>query len=257
VGPFFSRLGVLLQRLVGIHQSEVALALGVLLLATLLRIAIPGPTKGRPGIRALTCTMLLYCLVLFAGYFYFGSQLKPHYIMPLFPVPAVAIGLLAAYWPGIHPVVGNLWRAAVVAVAIALAVVNVRQTWEARFLLDRYQITIAPQRSNLITLGEMRQVSAFVAKQSGGKPFNLLFTAPDDGPEAYTALLLAEGARVSGHPQPLRVLIVQPADWLPAHWPPWARALAACQDARETSFSAARVWIIPPRAVCARPKQAH
>jgi 4-amino-4-deoxy-L-arabinose transferase-like glycosyltransferase len=250
LGPTFSRLGVLVQRLMGLQQSELALALGIVLLATVARAAIPEPADDKLGVRAMAAMLLLYCLVQLAGYIYFGSQLKPHYMMPLFPIPALALGLLAAPWPGIHPAIARAWRAAIVAVAIALAVVNAQQTWAARFLLDRHQITIAPQRSNLITLGQMREVSTFVVLQANGKPFNLLFTAPDDSPEAYTALLLSEGGRLSGHRAALRFLIVQPADWSAAHWPAWARALAACRGARQSRFTAARLWIIPPTVAC-------
>jgi hypothetical protein len=171
--------------------------------------------------------------------------LKPHYIMPLFPIPGLVLGLLAAPWSSIPPILVGAWRTSIVAIAIALAIVNVRHTWAAGFLLDRYQITISPQSSNLITLGRMRQVSAFIKRQADGRAFNLLFTAPDDGPEAYTALLLSEGARVSGHHRPLRFLIVQPADWQASRWPSWVHVLTACGGARETHFTAARVWMIP------------
>jgi 4-amino-4-deoxy-L-arabinose transferase-like glycosyltransferase len=244
LGPTFSRLGVLLQRLVGLHQSELALGLGLLFLTTLLRVMLPGQVKGRTGIGNLTAMLLLYCLVMLAGYIFYGSQLKPHYIMPLFPIPGLLLGVLAVPWSGLRPITAGVWRAAVMAIAITLAIVNVRQTWAANFLLDRYQITISPRSSNLITLEQMRQVSSFITRQADGRAFNLLFTAPDDGPEAYTALLLSEGARVSGHHRPLRFLIVQPADWQVSRWPPWARVLAACDGARERRFMAARVWMI-------------
>jgi len=245
LGPTFSRLGILLQRLVGLHQSDLALGLGLLFLTTLLRVLLPEPATGQAGIRALTAMLLLYCLVLLTGYIFYGSQLKPHYIMPLFPIPGLALGLLAAPWLVLRPALSGAWRAAIVAIAVALALVNVQQTWAAGFLLDRYQITISPQGSNLITLAQMREVSAFIKRQADGRAFNLLFTAPDDGPQAYTALLLSEGARVSGHPRPIRFLIVQPANWQARRWPPWVRVLAACDGAQERHFTAARVWMIP------------
>ncbi len=245
LGPTFSRLGVLLQRLVGLHQSWLALGLGLLFLVTLPRALLPRQEHGRTGVRPLTAMLLLYCLVQLAGYIFYGSQLKPHYIMPLFPIPGLAVGLLAASRPSSRPTLVGAWRSGIAAIAIALAFINVQHAWTANFLLDRYQITISPQSSNLITLGQMRKVGAFITRQADRRAFNLLFTAPDDGPEAYTALLLSDGARVSGHRRPLRFLIVQPADWQASRWPAWARGLVACRDARETRFTAAQVWMIP------------
>jgi hypothetical protein len=125
---------------------------------------------------------------------------------------------------------------------LALGASNTVHTWQAGFLLDRFQITLAPERSNRITLGEMRQVSDFILAQGAGRRFNLVFVAPDDQPEAYQTLLLAAGARLSFHPMRLRFLVVQPADWRPAHWPKGTRRLVACAGEPATRFTAALVW---------------
>jgi hypothetical protein len=138
-----------------------------------------------------------------------------------------------------------------VLVALVLAASNTVHTWQAGFLLDRFQITLAPERSNRITLGEMRQVTAFIVAQAAGRPFNLVYVAPDDQPEAYQVLLLGAGARLSFHPARLHFLVVQPADWRPAHWPEGTRRLAACAGRPATRFVAALVWKLDNAGNCA------
>ncbi len=192
--------------------------------------------------------LLLYGGVFLAGYLLFGSQLRPHYAMPLFPVPALALGLLAGRRPA--PSVparqrANLQRVvrgAAVMIALMLAGSNVLHTWQASFLPDRYQITLQPDRSNLITLVQMRQVSSYIVRQAGNQRFNLLFTAPDDSVDAYAALLLAAGGHLSGHPAPLRFVVVQPPGWPTAQWPSWVRRLTACAGQPPVRFPAALVW---------------
>jgi hypothetical protein len=215
------------------------------------------------GAATLARLLLLLCAVCLAGYLFFGSQLRPHYLMPLFPVPAVALGLLADRRPlvaaaqavpawvaaaaGALPL---LRRTAAVALALALAASNVQHTWQAGFMPDRFQITLVPQRSNRITLGEMRQVSSLIVRQAAGRNFNLRFTAPDDGAEAYEALLLGAGGHLSGHPAALQFLVVQPPDWDARNWPPWARGLATCAGPSPIRFTAALVWTLHDAARC-------
>ena len=258
IGHTLPRLLVLLQRLLGVQQSPLAAALGIALALgvasrALLRGSRPGWGGDDPGTArgaALARLLVLLCAVCGGGYLFFGSQLRPHYLMPLFPVPALGLGLLAGRWLPATDLAGPIRVAALVRrggatlVALALAGSNVQHTWQAGFMLDRYQITLQPEQSNRITLGQMRQVSAFIRQQAGGRHFNLLFAAPDDQPFAYQALLLAEGAHLGYHPATLRFLIVQPADWRPAHWPGWARSLAVCAPIPPRRFDAGLVWVL-------------
>ncbi|MGH2411917.1 MAG: hypothetical protein ACRDGS_16370, partial [Chloroflexota bacterium] len=124
-------------------------------------------------------------------------------------------------------------------------------TWEAGFLLDKFQITLAPERSNRLTLGEMRPVAGAIVAAAVDQPFNLLFIAPDDQPFAYRALLLAMGGRLSLHPASVRFLVVQPPDWRLTYWPAWARDLAHCAGSPPTHFTAALVWTLPEHPACA------
>lgn len=278
--PTLARVRVLLQRLIGVHQDGLAAALGAALGAGLIaRALLPegsrapdGDARGErapladdgpaPG-ATLARLLLLLCAVCLAGYLFFGSQLRPHYAMPLFPVPALALGLLAGRWPQIFQTAASPWRGAgnapallrrtaAVLVALALAASNVQHTWQAGFLLDRFQITIVPERSNRITLGQMRRVSAWIVRQAGTRNFNLLFIAPDDQPQAYETLLLAAGGHLSGHPARLRFLVVQPPDWRPDRWPAWARTLAFCSATPAPQrFAAALVWKLADPTACA------
>jgi hypothetical protein len=127
---------------------------------------------------------------------------------------------------------------------------NAQHTWQAGFLLDRYQITLRPEQSNRITLGQMRQVSAFIIRQASGRDFNLLFAAPDDQPFAYQALLLAGGGRLGFHPAALRFLIVQPPNWRATHWPAWTRRLTACAPQPPARFAAGLVWMLQATPSC-------
>ena len=339
LGHTLDRVAVLLQRLLGVRQGVLAALLGVALaLGVVVRAVLPeggAAAVGEETARGawLARLLLLLCGVCLAGYLFFGSQLRPHYAMPLFPVPALALGLLAGRWstglrlqphgrdgtihgpggaatwggdarapstrdfipglPGSAAAVapsqikgrtsvtgqngagetpalpvdtghaaseslprvwrgwgGNGRRVAAVLVALALAASNTVHTWQAGFMLDRFQITLAPERSNRITLGQMRQVSAFIIAQAAGRPFNLVFVAPDDQPQAYQTLLLAGGARLSFHRTDLRFLVVQPADWQPAHWPEGTRLEVACAGVPATHFAAALVWKIADVGAC-------
>lgn len=258
IGHTVPRLLVLLQRLLGVQQSPLAAALGIALALgvasrALLRGSRPGwggddPATARGA--TLARLLVLLCAVCGGGYLFFGSQLRPHYLMPLFPAPALGIGLLAGRWlPATEfsrpiRVAALVRRCGTTLVALALAASGVQHTWQAGFMLDRYQITLQPEQSNRITLEQMRQVSAFIRQQAGGRHFNLLFAAPDDQPFAYQALLLAEGAHLGYHPATLRFLIVQPANWRPAHWPVWVRELAACTSTTPRRLPAGRVWVL-------------
>lgn len=285
IGHTLARLAVLLQRLLGIQQAPLAAALGaVLALGTLARALRPASMvadAGRSGSPVWTggaiadglqpasrprddghaassvadlCRLLaLLCAVCACGYLFFGSQLRPHYLMPLFPVPALAIGALAAPWRhrgGLRRALGAVWRAGVVAVALALAASNVAHTWQAGFLPDRYQITLQAGGSNRITLGQMRQVGQFILGEAGDRHFNLLFIAPDDQPFAYQALLLGGGGHLGFRPAALRFLVVQPPDWRMDRWPSWARRLALCGSAPPRRFAAALVWTLRGAATC-------
>lgn len=261
-----ARLGVLLQRLLGIRQSLLAAMLGIALtLGTVLRAALGrgsgGPSTDGAASRSpsdLARLLVLLSLCCLAGYLFFGSQLRPHYLMPLFPVPALALGLLAAACgPRGRPwqAVWATGRGAVVAIALVLAASNVQHTWQASFLLDRYQITLAPEQSNLITLQQMRELTTAIVQTAQGRRFNLLFAAPDDQPYAYQALLLGAGARLSFHSAPLRFLIVQPPDWRQAHWPSWVRVLAACAPSPHR-FAAALVWTVSSTSLSRSPPHA-
>jgi len=256
LGPTLARVSVLSWRLLGIHQAVWAIGLGAALGVGVCIRAAEGA--------ALARLLLLYSAVCLLGFLFFGSALRPHYMMPLFPVPALALGLLAGHWPAMAtgrslsprliavarrlPLVRR-WLA--VAAAVGLGAINVQHTWQAGFLLDNFQITLAPERSNRITLGEMRQTAGAIVADAADRPFNLLFIAPDDQPFAYRALLLAMGGRLSLHPAGLRFLVVQPPNWRSAHWPPWARALTTCVGAPPTHFAAALVWTLPGRCVAA------
>jgi hypothetical protein len=298
LGHTLVRVAVLLQRLAGVQQTLLAALLGIALVAgVIVRAVLPEGSATAAGEESwrgawLAWLLLLLCGVCLAGYLFFGSQLRPHYAMPLFPVPALALGLLAGRWPMRHNTqisdrapslpsgfihrllperirrvsarqdqggrdvrtpsehaLSRRWRplttgrrVAAVLVALALGASNTVHTWQADFMLDRFQITLAPEGSNRITLGQMRQVSAFIIAQAAGRPFNLVFVAPDDQPEAYQTLLLAGGARLSFHHLRLRFLVVQPADWRPAHWPGGTRRLVACAGLPATRFDAALVW---------------
>ena len=264
IGHTVPRLLVLLQRLLGVQQSALAAAVGIAVaLGVASRALLRGsgavwggddPGTGRGA--ALARLIMLLCGVCGGGYLFFGSQLRPHYLMPLFPVPALCLGLLAGRWLPAGEFPRSIRAAALVRrggatlVALALAAGGVQHTWQAGFMLDRYQITLLPEQSNRITLGQMRQVSAFIRQQAGSQHFNLLFAAPDDQPFAYQALLLAEGAHLGFHPAALRFLIVQPADWRSAHWPGWVRELAACAPTPPRRFAAGRVWVLPSGGGC-------
>ncbi len=265
VGPTLARVLLLLQRLVGVRQPGPAAVLGmVLLLGVSAKATLPSGgmrahstiAGARVGGAPLARLLLLYSGVYLAGYLFFGSQLRPHYAMPLFPVPALALGLLAGRLPALHMVGGprtivpQAVRGAAVVLALILAGSNVAHTWQASFLPDRFQITLRPDRSNLITLAQMRQVSAFIVLQAGGQRFNLLFTAPDDTVDAYSALLLAAGGHLSGHPAPLRFVVVQPPRWPAAQWPSWVRRLVACAGQAPERFTAALVWTARGATAC-------
>jgi 4-amino-4-deoxy-L-arabinose transferase-like glycosyltransferase len=262
LGPTLARLRVLLQRLVGIRQAPLAAALGIVLALGLIARALWPEGDRRSDVaspEALARLIVLLCTVCLMGYLFFGSQLRPHYLMPLFPVPALALGLLAARWPPLaglstsNPAIALAQRVAAVVMALALGLSNVQHTWQAGFLLDRYQVTLQPEQSNQITLSQMRQVSAFILLQAGGRHFNLLFAAPDDQPFAYQALLLAGGAHLGFHPAALRFLIVQPADWRATRWPGWTRRLVACAPPPQR-FAAGLVWTLQGTLSC-RPSQ--
>ena len=49
----------------------------------------------RDGGATLARMLLIYSGICLAGYLFFGSQLRPHYAMPLFPVPALVARLSA------------------------------------------------------------------------------------------------------------------------------------------------------------------
>jgi hypothetical protein len=270
IGPTLARILLLLQRLVGVRQAGLAAVLGLVLSCSLCARAIlrcgdrtaPASDAGRQGCEGtLARLLLLFGSVCLAGYLFFGAQLQPHYMMPLFPVPALALGLLAGRGPApraplrLPVAIARSRQGAAAALAVALAVSNVAHTWQAGFLPDRYQITLLPNRSNQITLAQMRQVEAYIVRQASGRRFNLLFTAPDDSVEAYTALLLAAGGHLSGHLAPLGFVVVQPPTWPAAQWPGWVRSLTHCADAAPAQFAAALVWTVPDRADCtpARP----
>jgi hypothetical protein len=176
--------------------------------------------------------------------------------MPLFPVPALALGLLAGSGPergtssGLHLVMPLARQAAVVALTLALAASNVAHTWQAGFLPDRYQVMLRPDRSNQIALAQMRQVGAYIIRQAADQRFNVLFTAPDDTVDAYAALLLGAGGHLSGHPAPLRFVVVQPPTWPAARWPGWVRRLTACAGVAPAGFAAALVWTVRGPAAC-------
>jgi 4-amino-4-deoxy-L-arabinose transferase-like glycosyltransferase len=276
LGPTLARVVVLAWRLLGIHQGAWAIALGVALGAGVCARAVLG--QGRelslvPGVplepasvpagAALARLLLLYCAVYLLGFLFFGSGLRPHYMMPLFPVPALALGLLAGHWPPLAPgraispwlralarrlPTARRWLA--VAAALGLGAANVQHTWQAGSLLDNFQITLAPERSNRMTLDEMRQVAGAIVSTAANQPFNLLFIAPDDQPFAYRALLLAMGGRLSLHPARLRFLVVQPPDWRRVYWPAWARHLAPCAGSPPMHFTAALVWILHGQSSC-------
>ncbi|MGH2411960.1 MAG: ArnT family glycosyltransferase, partial [Chloroflexota bacterium] len=129
LGPTLARVVVLAWRLLGIHQGAWAIAVGVALGAGVCARAVPTryqaalfpwmsatddhsrpvptmrpqsqarPEAPAPAGAALARLLLLYCAVYLLGFLFFGSGLRPHYMMPLFPVPALALGLLAGHWP--------------------------------------------------------------------------------------------------------------------------------------------------------------
>lgn len=290
--PTLTRVATLAWRLLGVHRGSWAATVGLALAAGVCARAVPAHyqlalfdwapvthdrSRSVPPLRpqsrvppheeaatapegaVLARLLLLYCAVYLLGFLFFGSALRPHYMMPLFPVPALALGLLAGHWPLLawnHPIASWLplirrWLAVVV--ALGLGWTNVHHTWEAGFLLDKFQITLIPERSNRITLGQMRRVSGAIVSAAADHPFNLLFIAPDDQPFAYRALLLAMGGRLSLHPTWLRFLVVQPPDWPPASWPAWARELAHCTAAPPQRFTAALVWTLHGHSSCSAP----
>lgn len=301
LAPTLQRLGVLLPRVVGLHDRGRALILlGALALSTAARAVRPAGTPAAILAR-LTC---LYLIVYMGGYLAFGPDLRPHYTMPLFPIPALAIGLLAAPWsrpaptafspvpnsaapprastvdghdaqaPGDAPGGGPLrglatalragrvgtrpgasaevaLRAAAVLLAVVLAAVNVRQTWQAGFLPDRYQISLEPHRSNRITLGQMRAVRDDILAEAAGQPFTLSLIAQDDAPFAYQALLLARGGHLSMQPTALLFLVIQPPDLPREQWPAWSKALVVCPGTPHRIFAAAQIWTVRRPGGCA------
>jgi len=90
LGPTLARVSVLSWRLLGIHQAVWAIGLGAALGVGVCIRAAEGA--------ALARLLLLYSAVCLLGFLFFGSALRPHYMMPLFPVPALALGLLAGLW---------------------------------------------------------------------------------------------------------------------------------------------------------------
>jgi hypothetical protein len=238
-----------------VRQASLAAALGLMLLCGVCARAIPLPGARESG-ATLSRLLLLYVGTYLAGYLFFGSQLRPHYAMPLFPVPALALGLLAGSGPGrgtaseVHSLLPLARQALAIALALALAGSNVAHTWQAGFLPDHYQITLLPDRSNQITLAQMRQVSAYIIGQADNQRFNVLFTAPDDTVDAYAALLLAAGGHLSGHPALLRFVMVQPPAWPAARWPGWVRRLTTCAGVAPARFAAALVWTVRGPVAC-------
>lgn len=210
--------------LLGLDNPALLAVLGGASVGALLWAARPRqrPEAAKAALLARLCLLWggVYGVALALGH----QQIYPHYFIPLFPLPFLALAYL------LQP----LWRRPPTAALAALAVValagwNTAAVWRNGFGLDRAALLDpADAQTPNLTLGTLRQITAAIASGVGAAPYNFELLSPADYPTDYKYLLRLQGARPSHEPVPRKALVVQPAYLPPAAWPgPVAAALAA------------------------------
>jgi photosystem II stability/assembly factor-like uncharacterized protein len=181
------------------------------------------------------------------------QQVYPHYFIPLFPLPFLALAyLLAPLWR--HRLTAPL----AVAVVAGLALWNTHAVWENGFGLARAALLDpADVQTPNLTLGTLRDVTRTIAAQAitparAAAPYNFELLSPSDYPTDYKYLLRLEGAPPNHAPVARKVVVVQPAYLPPAAWPSWVTAGLAGARPRFWLFHHVALWAWGGRSIATR-----
>ncbi len=176
----------------------------------------------------------VYAIALAVGH----QQIYPHYYLPLFPLPFLALSYLAA------PLWRRRWTAVAAVVLVAVLVGwNVHTIWSDQFGLDRTAMldTSDVQTPNL-TIGTLRDVTGVIVTQVGTMPYNFELLSPSDYPTDYKYLLDLQGKLPSHAPVERKAVVVQPAYLSPAVWPAWVTKGIAGAVPRYWLFDHVALW---------------
>ncbi len=213
--------------------------------------AIAATCLGAAGVggplRATLCRIMLFCAAFYLLIFsLYHGELHPHYTEPIFPLPFLALGLLAdlavtlprRLWeyvshtvpahaagepverPRAATALAICARLGTAAAVAALCAVNLGLLWQNHFGLDPYQLdSIAETQGTALDLGEMRAATGLIEHSANGQPYSLLIAVRDGSGGGFQYLQRTAAHPPTGGLQKLQFLIVEPEDRPPWLWP--------------------------------------